>query len=1131
MGDKRVVSIRLYRYNIGQMKTGNDDKYAVLDYFDTFSVEQETDIISGCIGKKTDKKQDEKSNDEQNHLALQEMCFESEEEFRGPDKEKMFLTLIQVFVNTDYVWTSLKEVQDLLWKYTENIYGKLCENSERKVDFQIFQLITAGDFLVSVTSNDIHAAYDISTMLRDIWIEVGDERKQLFTTYSIVGMPFELNEISEKEDTIIYDKRDLVSIRCIYSDEYRQKEVAASVWTMSQNDEYQLYGRYDYTVDIPLEDFLLIRNCVIKYKTRKGELVEFQESYNKLKERLEDDVTGQFMNLIAENAFVYWNERILLYKRDELANYRGKQEFHIKQSGKTEPLKLRNKKHYKKCCDLLKKIKQNQTIKERDRVNPYYELLERLLEISKNLNYQRELRTHVAILLKQLEYLLESIEVFKGKAAENAAKYELLESNVIIGVQSLDTFARYIRNINLQTLQAPNYNLQINGSIEKILMAYDWFIGFVLGLSVARGGKTPYYVSRDLCPVLIPQIGVRDQSVQVLFECSSRAQEADFQKNLMTVFVPNVDCMRDYASYLPILCHEIAHHIRYRKSQKERNKLLASYVLNHFSYNMFEHIFSRECVELLRLEERKKIQAIISKNMENSLYGSDEKEYAGNLRTFEIDLKDKLWSFLENGNRDIDAILGIKEYLKQTQENVMEFSEEYVEVLKAMDMACEDIETYLKQVVDKVESNGHGEVINSDKSRIQNDLRKLRIQCKKYMCDVVNAHIKEMGEKTEIKESMSNQEIKESLQKIFNVAEKKYELREHAKAVHNCYWWYGETVRKLMMATPDMLLEECYYGSQKADMAKSLFGALNEIQMTEEDKLEWRQGNKHRQLLENKKRNIGLEEENEKNFRKYLKKLYTGYSFSDIQTMVGRHIAMYREVASDMFMCGIFELSEFGYLHLVAANFRMDTQNENVKYNAKRCKLVCESIWLQKHIDAGELNVSEMLRDILKAFIRRMAKDLKKIEDANEDMKNMLAGAERKYEEIEPIIQWLVKHIKLSDSLNETKLRVYTKMYRFLIMLQIMWNNADNANEVEIVKDFVSEESFFAETNARNIRQQLFEGNMDLCCRIRDKWNNSFIEQETNCKDGQQEYTAFLMKCYEMCRLDVMREENNVDDK
>ena len=146
-------------------------------------------------------------------------------------------------------------------------------------------------------------------------------------------------------------------------------------------------------------------------------------------------------------------------------------------------------------------------------------------------------------------------------------------------------------------------------------------------------------------------------------------------------------------------------------------------------------------------------------------------------------------------------------------------------------------------------------------------------------------------------------------------------------------------------------------------------------------------------------------------------------------------------------------------------------------------------------------------------------------------MKNMLAGAEGKYEEIEPIIQWLVKHIKLSDSLNETKLRVYTKMYRFLIMLQIMWNNADNANEVEIVKDFVSEESFFTETNAKNIRQQLFEGNMDLCCRIRDKWNNSFIEQETNCKDGQQEYTAFLMKCYEMCRLDVMREENNLDDK
>lgn len=359
-----------------------------------------------------------------------------------------------------------------------------------------------------------------------------------------------------------------------------------------------------------------------------------------------------------------------------------------------------------------------------------------------------------------------------------------------------------------------------------------------------------------------------------MFEGSSREPKSDAQKNLMTAFVPNVDCMRDYASYLPILCHEIAHHIRYRKSQKERNKLLASYVLNHFSYNMFEHIFSRECVELLQLEERKKVQSIISKNMEISLYGSDETEYEGNLRTFEIDLKDKLWSFLENGNRDSDDILGIKEYLKQTQENVMEFSKVYIESLKTMERAIGDIDTYLKQVVDRVESNGHGEIINFNKTGIQDDIIQLRSQCKKYMCDVVNAHIKEMGEKTEINESMSNQEIKESLKKIFNEAEKKYELREHAKAVHNCYWWYGETVRKLMMATPDMLLEECYYGSQKADMAKKLFGALNKIQMTEEDKLEWRQGNKHRQLLENKKRNLGLEDANEKNFMEYLKKLY-----------------------------------------------------------------------------------------------------------------------------------------------------------------------------------------------------------------------------------------------------------------
>lgn len=59
-------------------------------------------------------------------------------------------------------------------------------------------------------------------------------------------------------------------------------------------------------------------------------------------------------------------------------------------------------------------------------------------------------------------------------------EHGLYEHYVIEGVRSLDIFANYIRNINLQTLQAPNYNLQINGSMEKILMAYDWFISHIL---------------------------------------------------------------------------------------------------------------------------------------------------------------------------------------------------------------------------------------------------------------------------------------------------------------------------------------------------------------------------------------------------------------------------------------------------------------------------------------------------------------------------------------------------------------------------------------------------------------------------------------------------------------------------
>lgn len=57
----------------------------------------------------------------------------------------------------------------------------------------------------------------------------------------------------EKLQQLHINEKDLVSIRGIFSDRYREADLEMN--PSIDREEYQLYGRYDQTVDIPLHDY------------------------------------------------------------------------------------------------------------------------------------------------------------------------------------------------------------------------------------------------------------------------------------------------------------------------------------------------------------------------------------------------------------------------------------------------------------------------------------------------------------------------------------------------------------------------------------------------------------------------------------------------------------------------------------------------------------------------------------------------------------------------------------------------------------------------------------------------------------------------------------------------------------
>lgn len=162
---KQISSIQLYRYNIGSEGSFHTE-YMAMDYFDAFQVKEEKDVIHGCIGNQ--------EMSEKNYLALQELCFVGEESFKSPDHEKMFLTLIQVFIHPDFWGEALnqdhQEIERILREELKTFQKKINdEKDKRKIECQLFSLFTAGDYLISVRSNDIHIAFELSTTLREIY--------------------------------------------------------------------------------------------------------------------------------------------------------------------------------------------------------------------------------------------------------------------------------------------------------------------------------------------------------------------------------------------------------------------------------------------------------------------------------------------------------------------------------------------------------------------------------------------------------------------------------------------------------------------------------------------------------------------------------------------------------------------------------------------------------------------------------------------------------------------------------------------------------------------------------------------------------------------------------------------------
>ncbi len=496
-----IKTLNLYRCNAEPPKISGDDIHFVMtDYFDGVRVDdlsETNDTFADAMGIRR------QSNSRKKGITNQRYCMFTEKEASDNifqiSEEFPLLTVIQVFLNPDIFQAgTFKDGKEISCveciKRTEKCIRKRFRNN-KNLKWQIFQLVTDGDFAIIVRSKKIHTAYHISSLIRSICVSVGEDVKaNAFYSYTITGVvdsPCPEDEILTDKTKINWKrylkKEDQVILRMIFSSELRvfskQSDTAAKVEEFLQMG-HRLFGRYDFQITLTPEEFGRIYPHLRDFK-----FASEKKAALKLNDK---EIAGmgkklQLLIFMIQNGYVdYFNERILLkYNDTEISGTQGSKAFTVWEvAAKSEWITL-----YEKNRNQIETLRDDANATEKKleiyfqsarNLKEYTRLMGRIYRVLYEMNYRQELRISVANVLRQLAVMqasmvrwLDQAERYNWSPKEIAS---LAEGYLRMGMSAMEIFTRYVRNVNLHSFQTPNYDLQTNECIEKVLLAYSQFL-------------------------------------------------------------------------------------------------------------------------------------------------------------------------------------------------------------------------------------------------------------------------------------------------------------------------------------------------------------------------------------------------------------------------------------------------------------------------------------------------------------------------------------------------------------------------------------------------------------------------------------------------------------------------------
>ena len=447
--------------------------------------------------------------------------------------------------------------------------------------YSLLHTLTSGDFCLIVKSEDIHCIYQLAG---SIGTYLSQQEYALFTTYTNVGVEIKraadrLSFLTFGNETIKKCMKDRFTLRFSVKTNYINKVMACLKDSMKQS-EYQtntnelrgLFGRYDFLIRLNISQFSMLFPYLCEYKLGIQEQESFVEEVAQ-----GDSLINTLINGIRKGYIYNLNERVLTEPFMDAP-----------EAAQQATLKVNYIEDLMDDYNWLKDHGNEFNIVRRnfiDTMRVYKELIHIYASLmfgtDSYLNGKIQY-TYLKVLFDNLKRALPNHVKGKGNDFDDMDLKRHYVYDFKLCVEAINQFTRFLQNINMQTVQAPQYEIQTKIDSEKLIIAYHEYMYQYLDTYYKMGNR-PHFL-----PIIYPDASVDKVEVQVPFSEGYQYDVDGTMSFFVICRVPSFEYFGRVYEMLPWLTHEIGHSMRILK-RDERNDQLLEIIFD----NIFQNVVQR----------------------------------------------------------------------------------------------------------------------------------------------------------------------------------------------------------------------------------------------------------------------------------------------------------------------------------------------------------------------------------------------------------------------------------------------------------------------------------------------------------------------------------------------------------